>query len=144
MLQKFLSIFCQVSLVSRCLKSFAPRRFPRVAATGFSWCHTTRCLSTDQFSFSLAARVSHDSPKTPNVHISGPGASINHPNSTKRPQEKKENCGGRGQKKFWAFGAPHFTSGPHPSGPPGDPRRTRLPSRKRSKPSLGNLTLAKK
>ena len=61
--------------------------------------------------------ASHDSPRTPNVHISGPGAS----NTTKiqrkegplppRERRKKEKCGGRRKKsaKCWP---------PHPSGPP--------------------------
>ena len=33
----------------------------------------------------LGPGASHDSPRTPNVHISGPGASKHHQNSTKRP-----------------------------------------------------------
>ena len=60
-----------------------------------------------------AAGVSHDSPRTPNVHISGPRRFKHHQNSTKRPpreRKKKEKCGGGGKKsaKFWAH---------HPSGP---------------------------
>ena len=62
--------------------------------------------------------LAHDSPRTPNVHISGPRRIKHHQNSTRRPperEEKNEFCGGRGKKsaKFWA---PH-PSGPHPSGP---------------------------
>ena len=42
-------------------------------------------------------RVSHDSPRTPYVHISGPRCFKHHQNSTETPQErrKNENCGGR-------------------------------------------------
>ena len=55
---------------------------------------------------SKAAGASHDSPRAPNVHISG---SRRFKNTTKikgppRERRKKENCGGRGKKrtKFWA------------------------------------------
>ena len=54
-----------------------------------------------------AAGVSHDSPRTPNVHISGSPPSRTpkfHARTSKRGR-KKENCGGReGKKKakFWA------------------------------------------
>ena len=78
-----------------------------------------------------AAGASHDNPRTPNVHISGPRRFKHHQNSTKGPpreRRKKENCGGRGKESemlgpppFGAptlrgppFGAPPF--GPHPSG----------------------------
>ena len=60
-----------------------------------------------------AAGASHDSPRTPNVHISGPRRFKHHQNFTKRPPRegrKKEKCGRRGKKKsakFWAS---------HPSG----------------------------
>ena len=49
-----------------------------------------------------AAGASHDNPRTPNVHISGPRRFKHHQNSTKGPQKerkKKENCGGRGKKE---------------------------------------------
>ena len=72
------------------------------------------------------ACVSHDNPKTPNVHISGPGAlQKHHQNSTRRPQESgrmNENSGRREKKntKFWApqqSGVPPFgTPSGHPSG----------------------------
>ena len=65
-----------------------------------------------------AAGASHDSPRTPNVHISGPRRFKHHQNSTKGPQEREERkrlVAGEGKKsaKFWA---PH-PSGPHTSGP---------------------------
>ena len=48
--------------------------------------------------------LSYDSPRTPNVHISG--------------NKKSENGGGRGKKKARNFGAPTFRAptlrGPHP------------------------------
>ena len=62
--------------------------------------------------------ASHDSPRTPNVHISGPWRFKHHQNSTKGPPregEKNENCGGRG-KKSAKFGAPTLRD-LHPSGP---------------------------
>ena len=53
----------------------------------------------------------HDSPRTPNVHISGPRRFKHHQNSTKEPQERerRKKIVGEGKKsaKFWA---------PHPSG----------------------------
>ena len=63
-----------------------------------------------------AAGASHNNPRTPNVHIWGPGASKHHQNSTRRPperQKKSETVAGKGRKsaKFWAshpFGAPPF------------------------------------
>ena len=71
----------------------------------------------------VAARASHDSPRTPNVHISGPRRFKHHQNSTKGPpgerrkkERKKDNCGGRGKKS-----AKFRTStlrGLHPTGPP--------------------------
>ena len=45
--------------------------------------------------------ASDDSPRNPNVHISGPRRFKHHQNSTKRPpreRRKKEHCGGRGKK----------------------------------------------
>ena len=57
-----------------------------------------------------ASRVSHDSPRTPNVHISGPGRFKHHQNSTKKhPREgrKKETCGGR-WKNSEILGSPPF------------------------------------
>ena len=50
---------------------------------------------------------------SPNVHISGPPR-FKH-QKTPREGRKKENCGGRGEKKLEILG-PH-PSGPHPSGP---------------------------
>ena len=89
--------------------------------------------------------LAHDSPRIPNVHISGPRRFKHHRNSTQGPpreRRKKENCGGRGKKKtrnfgpptLWGptlappFGAPPFEAPPfgappflglgsHPSGP---------------------------
>ena len=47
-------------------------------------------------------RLAHDSPRTPNVHFSGPRRFKHHQNSTEGPPregKKKENCGGRKEKK---------------------------------------------
>ena len=62
--------------------------------------------------------LAHDSPRTPNVHISGPLRFKHHQNSTRRPPERHRNSetvAGKGRKsaKFWAPNP----SGPHPSGP---------------------------
>ena len=70
------------------------------------------------------AGASHDSPRTPNVHISGTWRFKHHQNSTKRPpreRTKKEKCGGKGGKKSDILGPPPFGPptlwGPtHPSG----------------------------
>ena len=61
--------------------------------------------------------LAHDSPRTPNVHISGPRRFKHHQNSTKGPQERerrKKIVAEEGKKsgKCWA---PH-PSGLHPSG----------------------------
>ena len=48
----------------------------------------------------------HDSPRTPNVHISGPRPSETPPKfhaRTPRERKKKENCGGGGKKKARNF-----------------------------------------
>ena len=48
------------------------------------------------------AGVSHDSPRTPNVHITGSGRFRHSQNSTRRPPRegrKSENGGGRGKKE---------------------------------------------
>ena len=84
-----------------------------------------------------AAGASHDSPRTPNVHISGPWRFKHHQNSTRRPPEREERvniCGGREKKKreilgptprgpiFSRFGPPPFGAstlrGPTLRGPP--------------------------
>ena len=59
-------------------------------------------------------RGSHTTARQPYVHISGPRRFKHHKNSTEGPQErkKKENCGGRREKKSAKFWAPH-PSGPH-------------------------------
>ena len=83
----------------------------------------------------------HDSPRTPNVHISGHHASKHHQNSTRRPPERHRNSEWWREKKkreilapppfkdppFWAHPSrphppePHLSgphlSGPHPAGP---------------------------
>ena len=67
--------------------------------------------------------LAHDSLRTPNVHISRPRRFKHHQNSTKGPRErkKKENCGGKREKKSAKFWDPHpsglQTSRLHPSGP---------------------------
>ena len=65
-----------------------------------------------------AAGASHDSPRTPNVHISGPPRFKHHQNSTRptREGEKNENCGGRVKKKREILGPTPFGA-QHPSGP---------------------------
>ena len=55
-----------------------------------------------------AAGASHDSPRTPNVNISGPRRFKHHQNSTRR-EGKKENCGGRGKNEI--LGGPGERSG---------------------------------
>ena len=55
--------------------------------------------------------LAHDSPRTPNVHISGHLRFKHHQNSTRKPPEREEkNQKGRKSAKFWAhpFGAPPF------------------------------------
>ena len=69
--------------------------------------------------FLKAAGVSHDSPRTPNVHIRGSRRFTHHQNSTKRPPEREK------KKRKWDFGPPTLRGptlpGPpfraHPSGP---------------------------
>ena len=74
--------------------------------------------------------LAHDSPRTPNVHISRPRRFKNHQNSTQGPQERerrKKIVAGKGKKKRGPppFGAPQFGAstlrGLHPSGPPRGP-----------------------
>ena len=63
-----------------------------------------------------ASRVSNDSPRTPNVHISGPGDSNTTEIQRKDPQEREERkktvAGEEKRAKFWAthspFGTPPF------------------------------------
>ena len=58
---------------------------------------------------SAGPRASHDNPRTPNVHISGPRRFKHHQNSTKGPPregEKNDNCGGRVKKKARKCGPP--------------------------------------
>ena len=73
-----------------------------------------------------AARASHDSPRTPNVHILGTNASKHHQNSTRRHPErgkkKRKWRGGRGNKRKFLcsppFGAQLFLGvGPTLRGP---------------------------
>ena len=67
-----------------------------------------------------AAGASHDSPRTPNVHISGPHRFKHHQNSTKGPQEserRKKIVAEEGKKKReilgpTPFGAPPFRAPP--------------------------------
>ena len=107
-------------------------------------CGTTGNLITEVLKH--AQGLAHDSPRTPNVHISRPRRLKHHQKRTPRERKKKDNCGGRREKraKFWAshpsglhpsaFGAPLFPGlgwastlppfgplsrfGPLPSGPP--------------------------
>ena len=69
--------------------------------------------------------LAHDSPRTPNVHISGPRRFKHHQNSTRKPperEEKNEFCGGTGKNKARNFGPPTLrpptVRTPHPSGAP--------------------------
>ena len=71
-----------------------------------------------------AAWASHDSPRTPNVHISGPRPSKTppkfHERTPKREERKKIVAGeGKNQPSGLHLSAPHFFSvwAPHPSGP---------------------------
>ena len=60
-----------------------------------------------------ASGASHDSPRTPNVHISGPRRFKHHQNPTKDPKKRrKENCGGRRKNKARNFGPPPFRTPP--------------------------------
>ena len=97
--------------------------------------HTIHCgdLQSERFpSFSpfsfLHAGISHDSPRTPNVHIRGSRPSNTPPKfheKTPREREKKnEHEGGRGKKKREILGP----SGPHPSGPTLRPPTLRPPT----------------
>ena len=67
-----------------------------------------------------AAGVSHDSPRTPNVHIEGSRRFKHHQNSTRRPpereREKERKWGREREKKREILGNPP-PSGPHPSSP---------------------------
>ena len=62
--------------------------------------------------------LAHDSPRTPNVHISGPRRFKHHQNSTKGPRENEERKMWReeGKKKREILGLLPF--GAHPSGAP--------------------------
>ena len=69
--------------------------------------------------------LAHDSPRTLNVHISGPRRFKHHQTSTKGPQERerrKKIVAGRGKKKREILGPPLFGAstfrGLHSSGPP--------------------------
>ena len=74
--------------------------------------------------------LAHDSPRTPNVHISGPRRFRHHQNSTKGPQEKEERKlwreEGKKSAKFWAptlrgptlRGSTFSRFGASPFGPP--------------------------
>ena len=98
-----------------CLK----RRGPEMCTFGLSGCRVKprRPHQTGP------AGLAHDSPRTPNVHISGPRRFKHHQNSTKktkREEKRIKNCGGRGKKKREILGphpSGHHSSGPHPSGP---------------------------
>ena len=88
-----------------CLK----RRGPEMCTFGLSGCRV-KSAPPDR------AGVSHDSPRNPNVHISGPRRFKHHQTSTKGPQERERRKkivagGGKKRAKFWA---PH-PSGLHPS-----------------------------
>ena len=125
--------FCPLS--SRKIRSFLPSlgvfslnfggvfegRNPQIYTFGLSGCPCeTWAAPPDR-----AAGASHDSPRTPNVHISGPRRFKHHQNSTKRPQErgrKEERILRRDRgKKARNFGPPHpanpLLANPHPSGP---------------------------
>ena len=89
-------------------------RNPGMCTFGLSGCRVKRRRPHQTGPPGLA----HDSPRTPNVHISGPRRFKHHQNSTNGPQEKKEERKlwreyGKKSAKFWA---PH-PSGLHPSGP---------------------------
>ena len=63
--------------------------------------------------------LAHDSPRTPNAHISGPRRFKHHQNSTKEPQERerrKKIVAGRGKKKREIL-PPFDPSRPHLRGP---------------------------
>ena len=80
---------------------------------------TSLCRTAQNFALG-AARVSHDSPRTPNVRISVPRRFKHHQNSTRRHPErhkKSEMVAGEGKKKARNFG-PSTLPGPRPSGPP--------------------------
>ena len=72
-------------------------------------------LLPPQFSFFLlswGSGVSHDSPRTPNVHISGSRRTTKIPRMDPTREKRK-----RREKKNAKFGAPHHPSGFHPSKP---------------------------
>ena len=85
---------------------------------------TNFALSSLFFGGFGATKPSHDNPRTPNVHISGPWRFKHHQNSTKGPQKerrKKETCGGRGKKKREILGPPPFGAPPFGAPPFGAP-----------------------
>ena len=88
----------------------------------FWWCFG-QLGTSNVLVFAGAAGASHDSPRTPNVHISGPRRFKHHQNSTKKTKRESKLWREREKKsaKFWAptlrgSTLPH-PSGPHPSGP---------------------------
>ncbi len=87
--------------------------------TMLGWCCPVLAHLLFEFLLQLPgpAKASHDSPRTPNVKISGPGASNTAKIPRKDPQErgrKKEHCGGRGKNMREILGPPPF--GAHFSG----------------------------
>ena len=70
---------------------------------------TKKDTGAGQTMFRFGVSVFHDTPRTPNVHISGHRRFKHHQNSTEGPPReggKNENCGGRGNKKTRNFGPP--------------------------------------
>ena len=66
--------------------------------------------------------LAHDSPRTPNVHISGPLRFKHHQNSTRRhPETHNENGGRKGKKKREMLGPPPFGAPPFGAPPFGAP-----------------------
>ena len=57
-----------------------------LVCVGVCWCVLV-CVGVSCFG---AAGASHNSPRTPNVHISGPRRFKHHQNSTRRPPRKNE------------------------------------------------------
>ena len=90
------------------------RFFPSPAPISFFFC-LSGCLLVE---FLGPPGLPHDSPRTPNVHISGPGASKHHQNSTRKHlerQKKNEIVAGE-EKKTRNFGPPSLR-GPTLRGP---------------------------